>query len=115
MSMWEQESDKKSSVQKKLFESGYMHLEFEKWRAICSSVGGVGSVRAWEVYLRGWRPIIIVTVITEILSWRKKYWVFTFENKNEKMFQINLSSDLKEEPYLKSRYWFILFETVTIS
>ena len=33
----------------------------------------------------------------------------TFEKKNEKMCQINLNSDLKEEPDLKSRCWFELF------
>ena len=31
------------------------------------------------------------------------------------MFQKDLNSDLKEEPDLKSRYWFTLFDTVTIS
>ena len=33
-------------------------------------------------------------------------------NKNQKMFQINLNSDLKEEPDLKSRCCFTLFELV---
>ena len=34
---------KNQVFKKKHFESGYMYLEFEKWRAICSSVGGVGG------------------------------------------------------------------------
>ena len=33
-------------------------------------------------------------------------------NQNEKMFQIDLDSDLKEEPDLKSRCWFTLFQPV---
>ena len=33
-------------------------------------------------------------------------------NKNQKMFQIDLNSDLKEEPDLKSRWSFTLFEPV---
>ena len=35
-----------------------------------------------------------------------------FGSENEKMFQIDLNSDLKEEPDLKSRCWFTLFELV---
>ena len=35
-----------------------------------------------------------------------------FWNKNEKMFLIGLNSDLKEEPDLKSRCYFTLFEPV---
>ena len=31
------------------------------------------------------------------------------------MFQKDLNNDLKEEPDLKSRYWFTLFDMVTIS
>ena len=31
------------------------------------------------------------------------------------MFQKDLNSDLKEEPDLKGSYWFMLFDTVTIS
>ena len=38
--------------------------------------------------------------------------MITFEKQNEKMFQIDLNSDLKEEPDLKSRCWFTLFEPV---
>ena len=33
-------------------------------------------------------------------------------NKNKKMFQIDLNSDLKEEPDLKSKCCFTLFEPV---
>ena len=29
--------------------------EFEKWRAICATVGGEGEVLAWMVCQRGWR------------------------------------------------------------
>ena len=31
------------------------------------------------------------------------------------MFQEDMNGDLKEEPDVKSRYWFTLFDTVTIS
>ena len=41
--------------------------------------------------------------------------MFTFETKMEKMFQMNLNSDLKEEPDFKIRPWFTLFEMVTAS
>ena len=61
-----------------------MQKEFEKWRAIRASVGGVGDVQAWVLWvecLRGWHAsvgdvggvltwlhvIIIVIVIIEIL------------------------------------------------
>ena len=33
-------------------------LEFEKWRAIRASVGGVGDVLAWVMYLRRWRASV---------------------------------------------------------
>ena len=61
--------------------------EFEKWRAIRPSLGGVGGVLVWVACLRGWcgwRPIVIVTVVVEILSWRKECWMFTFEKKLKK-------------------------------
>ena len=35
-----------------------------------------------------------------------------FTNKNEKLFQTDLNSDLKEEPGLKSRSCFIFFEPI---
>ena len=35
--------------------------------------------------------------------------MFIFETKNKKMFQIDLNSDLKGEPDLKSRCCFTLF------
>ena len=35
-----------------------------------------------------------------------------FSNKNEKMFQIDLNSDLREEPELINRCWFTLFGLV---
>ena len=38
--------------------------------------------------------------------------MITFETKMKKLFQIDLNSDLKEEPDLKSRCWFTLFEPV---
>ena len=41
--------------------------------------------------------------------------MFTFETKMKKMLQKDLNSDLKEELDLRSRYWFTLFDTVTIS
>ena len=38
--------------------------------------------------------------------------MFTFETKIKKMFQIDLNSDLKEEPDLKSRCYSTLLESV---
>ena len=38
--------------------------------------------------------------------------MFTFERTVKKMFQIDFNSDLKEQPHLKSRCWFSLFESV---
>ena len=82
---------------------------------------------AWVACWRGWRTcvgsvlvwcdsvlvsIIIPIFIIEILSWRKKCWMFTFETKMKKMFQKDLNSDLKEEPDLKSRCCFTLLEPV---
>ena len=46
---------------------------------------------------------------------KKKMLTVYFSNKNEKMSQKDLNSDLKEEPALRSGYWFTLFEAVTIS
>ena len=43
---------------------------------------------------------------------KKKMLNVYFWNKNEKMSQKDLNSDLKEEPALRSRYWFTLFEVV---
>ena len=48
----------------------YMQVEFEKWRAICASVGGVGGVLAWVVQmtcLRGWRAS--VGDVGGVLAW----------------------------------------------
>ena len=36
----------------------------------------------------------------------------TFEKNEKKMFQIDLDSDLREEPDLMSRCWFTLFGPV---
>ena len=44
---------------------------------------------------------------SEMLKQELNLW-----NKNEKMFQIDLDSDLKEEPDLKGRCWFTLFRPV---
>ena len=41
---------------------------------------------------------------------RKKMLNVYFGNKNEKFFQINLNSTIKEETELKSRCWFTLIE-----
>ena len=49
----------------------YAVEEFEKWRAIRASVGGVRGVLTWMVWvtcLRRWDAIIIVIVIIEMLS-----------------------------------------------
>ena len=35
-----------------------------------------------------------------------------FRNKFEKIFQVDLNNDIREEPDLKSGYWFTLFEPV---
>ena len=39
-------------------------LEFEKWRAIRASVGGVGGVLAWVTRFHGWR-----TSVGGMLAW----------------------------------------------
>ena len=70
-------------------------------------MGGVGGAPAWLACHRYW-----YCCYWWVISWRKKYWMFNFETKIKKMFQINLNSDLKEEPDLKSRCWFTLFEAV---
>ena len=38
--------------------------------------------------------------------------MFTFETKIKTVFQVDLNSDLKEEPNLKSSRYFTLFELV---
>ena len=43
---------------------------------------------------------------------KKKILNVYFRNRNEKRFQVDLNSDLKEESDLKSRFWFTLFELV---
>ena len=43
---------------------------------------------------------------------KKKILNVYFRNRNEKRFQVDLNSDLKEESDLKSRCWFTLFELV---
>ena len=70
-------------------------------------MGGVGEVLTllvWVACQPEWHAIIIVIVIIKILSWRKKTMLCYVETKSEKMFQIqiDLNSDLKEEPDLKS-------------
>ena len=53
-------------------------------------MGGVGRVMAyvawvgWVTYEPGWHAIIIAIVIIEILYWRKKLRMFTFETKIKK-------------------------------
>ena len=76
------------------------------WCASC-----VAWVR-WVECLRGWYAIITVIVIIEILSWRRKYWMFTFETKMKKCSKKIWAGDLKKEPDSKSRCCFILFEPV---
>ena len=49
--------------------------EFEKWCAICASVGGVGGVLAWVVWaecLRGWRASVgsVGGVVACLRWWR---------------------------------------------
>ena len=49
-------------------------IEFEKWRAISISVGGVGGVLAWMVCLCGWRGWCAcvggVFAVIEFEKWR---------------------------------------------
>ena len=48
-------------------EWGISKEEFEKWLAICASVGGVGGVLAWVTYLRVWRAS--VDDVGGVLAW----------------------------------------------
>ena len=70
------------------------------WRASVCSVGGVGGVLTWVTcyyyYCYDWHTTL-----------KKKMLSINFY-KNEKMFEIDLNSDLKIEPNLKSRYCFTL-------
>ena len=92
------------------------------WRV--SVGGGLACVAwvGWVVYLCGWHGS--VDGMSGVLTWMACYYHFHyywntilkskmlnvyFWSKNEKMFQKDLNSDLKEEPDLKSSCWFTLF------
>ena len=47
-------------------------IEFEKWRAIRASVGGVGGVLAWVACLEGW--CASVGGMGGLLSWVACYY-----------------------------------------
>ena len=74
-----------------------------EWCARVCSIGGVDGVLPWAsfyyYYCYYWNTTL------------KKNKLSVNFYKNEKMFQIDLSSDLKEEPDLKSRYCFTLLWT----
>ena len=77
-----------------------------------ASVSGMLACVVWVRWVaceREWHAIIIVIVIIEILSWRKKKLNVHFWNKNEKIYQTDLNSDLKEEPYVKSSLVYIIW------
>ena len=98
-------------------------MEFEKWYVIRASVGDAGDVLAfvaemgWVACFRGWRTSVGDMLLLLLLLLLKCYpEEKTVEclllKQNEKIFQIDLNSDLKEEPELKNRCWFTLFEPV---
>ena len=74
----------------------------------------------WVVCLHewhSWRAIMSGMLLVLLLLFLKQYHEaknveYLLLNKNQKIFQIDLNSDLKEEPYLKSRCWFTLFEPI---
>ena len=96
------------------------------WRGLRACVGGLGHALAWLACLRGRRAsvwsrwgrkranagdmllLLLLLLLNAIL--KKKVLNVYFWNKNAKMFQIDLSNDLKEEPELKSRCCFTLLE-----
>lgn len=100
------------------------------WRW-CASAGGAGDTLGWVACHRlcKWRESVggMSGVLTLVASYyycycycwnimlNKKIFNVYFWSKNEKIFQIHLSSDLKEEADLKSICCFTLFEPVTIS
>ena len=77
------------------------------------SVGGVGSVLACYCGWGGWRAnldcmlLLLLLLLLKYFPEEKNVKCFNFY-KNEKMFQIDLNSDLKKEPDFKSRYCFTL-------
>ena len=94
------------------------------WRA--SKCGGLAFI-SWVgqvVCLCGWHANDggISDVLTRMACYYYCYWCYWnailkskmlnvyFWSKNEKIFQIDLNSDLKEEPDFKSGCWFTLFE-----
>ena len=98
----------------------------KEYRLYSEKVGVSGMLEwvAWVACLRGWRAY--VGGVSGALTWLAcyyycycYYWNTILKKKmlnvyfwnNEKMFQIDLKRDLKEEPNLKSRYCFTLLET----
>ena len=80
---------------------------------LCGWRGGVLVCVAWG---GGWRPNVGDMLLLLCCYWntilKKKMMNAYFWNKKEKMFQIDLKSDLKEEPNLQSRCCFTLLEPV---
>ena len=91
------------------------------WEMACLSCwrGWRASVGSWVACLRGWRASVCsVDGVSGVLTWVAcyyycycYYWNTTLKKKmlsvnvkSEKMFQIDLNSDLKKEPHLKCRY-----------
>ena len=69
---------------------------------------------AWVACLRWWRASVGGALLSLLLL--LKYYP---EDKNVEYLLLKqkwkMNSDLKEEPDLKSRHWFALFDTVTMS
>ena len=76
-----------------------------EWGGWCANVVGVSVVLTWVACYYYCSSYYWNTILKEnVYLW----------NKNRKMFQIDLDSDLKEEPDLKSRCSFTLFEPVLL-
>ena len=105
------------------------YLCYRGWLCWRACVGGalawVGCLRVWRGW-GGWRANVVG--VSVVLTWVACYYYcycdywntileekmlnVYFSNKNQKIFQIDLNSDLKEELDLKSRCWFTLFDPV---
>ena len=77
-----------------------------EWGGWCANVVGVSVVLTWVACYYYCSCYYWNTILKE-----KMLNVYLW-NKNQKMFQIDLNSGLKEEPDLKSRCCFTLFELV---
>ena len=96
---------------------------YHRWCGCCSSLGCVPVSVVWVGWVacqRGWCEwcsnlsgmlILLLLLLLKYCLEKKNLNVYIW-NKNEKMFQIDLNSDLKEEPDLKRRCCFMSFESV---